>query len=91
MTRHCATAHGMAMGGSGLVGSAVSGSPSVNVRGVGGGPGGSVMKTRVAFSLVPTPLCKVARRLAKESYRPHRAACHPFVPLDTTAIVQVFE
>ena len=49
------------------------------------------MKTRVAFCLVPTPLCRAARRLAKENYRAHRAACHPFVPIDTTAIVQVSE
>ena len=116
LERHCATAHGMAMGagvavaggvgGGGVVGGSVTGggvgvlsvvpgspSPSMNgqsVVGGGGGPGSGVSKTKVAFSLVTTPLCKVARRVAKESYRPHRAACHPFVPLDTAAIVQVF-
>jgi len=85
------TASGGSLGG---VGSAtglvitVPSSPCMNGSSIGGVSGGGVTKTKVAFSLVTTPLCKVARRLANENYRPHRAACHPFVPLDAAAIVE---
>ena len=69
---------------------AAGGSSGVNGRAgsAATGPGG-VMKTRVAFCLVTTPLCRAARRIAKQNYRAHRAACHPFAPIDTAAIVQV--